>query len=89
MRAVYMRQLTGHGCWLGEEPVELEFTAEQSGDDVTIDFTDETKLRLYALRITEDEIVGCDEAATEAYWQSEREACRLASVRQRAATEAA
>ena len=83
MKAIYQRQLTSHGVWLGEEPVELEFTAECAGDDVSISFTDETKLRLYALRLTPDEIVGCDEAATEAFWMAEEEACRLSSVRQR------
>lgn len=82
MRAVYMRQIQG-ACWLGEEPVELEFTATQSGDDVSINFTDETKLHLYSLRLTPDEIVGCDEAATDAYWAHEWEQIRLASVRQR------
>ena len=83
MKAVYMRQLSNGFCWLGEETVDLEFTATQSGDTVDISFTDETKLRLYALRLTPDEIVGCDEVATEATWESERAACAESSVRQR------
>lgn len=91
MRAVYQRQVVDPigGWWSHGEPIALEFDAVQFGDDVTIAYTLETLERLAGLGLTTDELVGCDEAAESAFWESEREQCRLASVRQRNATEAA
>lgn len=91
MRASYQRQVVDAigGWWSHGEPLELEFDAVQLGDEVTIAYTLETLERLAVLGLTTEELIGCDEAAEEAFWESEREACRLANTRQRNATEAA
>ena len=84
MKAVYQRSVVDAvgGWWSHNEPVELEFTAQYVGDGIKVSFTDETKLRIYALRLDEDEIVGCREVAEEAFQSSEEEACRVLKVRQ-------
>lgn len=84
VRATYMRQLEGHGCWLGEEPLELEAECFQDGDDVTVIWTDECLATLAAADLDGDELVGCTECMTEAFWAAEEEQCRLSKVRQRA-----
>lgn len=83
MKAVYQRQIETNGAWMGQEAIELEFDAEQAGDFVLVAFTVETLERLAALGLTTEELVGCEEAAEESFWASEREQCRLASTRQR------
>lgn len=89
LKATYQRQLEANGVWLGQEQIELSFDAEQAGDFVLVAFTVETLERLASLGLTTEELVGCEEAAEETFWESEREQCRLASTRQRNATQAA
>lgn len=74
---------TPGGGWLRDELVEITAECEQFGDDVLVIWTDETLAKLASLDLDGEELVGCDEAATEAFWASEQEACRVASVRQR------
>lgn len=81
--ATYMRQLTGHGIWLGEEPVSLEADCEQAGDLVLVAFTEETLAMLAELGLDTEELVGCEEAVEEAFWQHEMEQARLSYLRQR------
>lgn len=85
LRCSYQRQVCDAigGWWSHGEPLELEFDAVQFGDEVTIAYTLETLERLAGLGLTTEELIGCDEAATEAYWQSEREECRLLGINQR------
>lgn len=83
IRATYLRQLEGHGCWLGEEPVELSAECEQFGDTVLVVWTDETLAKLAALDLDGDELLGCTEAIEEAFYLAEQSACRDSIVRQR------
>lgn len=84
VKATYMRQLIGPGgCWLGERPVELSAECEQFGDDVLVVWTDACLVALVATDLNADELVGCQEAMESAFWASEWEECRIASVRQR------
>lgn len=87
IKATYRRQLEANGIWLGQEPIELEAHCEQMGDIVIVAFTAETLELLASLDLTVAQLEGCDEAVEEAFFQAEREACRVSSLRQR--TEAA
>ncbi len=82
MKATYLRIIECFGAYLGEETIELEFDAEQAGDFVIVAFTEETLERLASLGLTTDELAGCEEAATEAFYEHEREACRALRVAQ-------
>lgn len=83
IKTTYMRQLIGPGgCWLGEEPVELSAECEQFGDEVLVIWTDETLALLLSLDLDCEELVGCDECMTEAFWRAEEEACRVYKIQQ-------
>jgi hypothetical protein len=82
VRATYMRQLEGHGIWLGEQPVELSAECEQFGDKVLTIWTDATPATLAALDFDAEELVGATEAMTEAFFAAEQEQCLLSKVRQ-------
>jgi hypothetical protein len=88
---VYQRPLfTRGGAWLRDTPVEVTAEVEQFGDLLLVLWTPETMAALAELRFDGEELVGAQEAIEEAHHQAEREACRVASVKQRmGATEAA
>ncbi len=48
-------------------------------------WTDETLALFAALELDAEELLGCEEAIENEFWEGEREACRVASVRQRQA----
>ncbi len=88
--ATYQRPIySAGGAWLRDEPVELVAECQQFVDDALIIWTDETRAELVALGLDAEELVGCQEAVEEAFWESEREECRLAAVRQRTGAEVA
>lgn len=83
IRTNYRRPiLTAGGSWLRDELVEISAECEQAGDDVIVIWTDETLARLAELDLTGDELLGCDEAVTEAFWAAGDEEIRLARVAQ-------
>ncbi len=77
------------GVWLYDTQIELTAECEQVIDEIVVIWTDETREKLADLGLDGEELVGCNEAITEAFWESEREECRLASVRQRLGAEEA
>lgn len=88
----YMRQVTGHGCWLGETPIEIEAEVfqdggEHTGSELLVIWTDETLASLASLDFDMSELEGAQEAIEEAYWASERDQCRASITRQQSATE--
>ncbi len=88
IKAVYLRQLTGNGFWVGEEPIEIAAECWQdSGEsflsEVLIVWTDETLVKLAALSLDAEELVGCTEAMEEAFHANERELCRVSIARNR------
>ncbi len=86
IKATYQLQVYGCGVWLGQEPIEIEALCEQNGDLVKVEFTADSEALIDAFALDRE---GCEEAAEEAFWESERESCRMASVKQRLGTEAA
>lgn len=88
--AIYRRpQYTMGGAWLFDRQVEVDAECEQLGDDVVVIYTDETLAKLAELNFDGEELLGVEECLAEAFWASEREACRLASIKQRAGAEVA
>lgn len=85
----YLRIIERFGAYLGETPIEISADCESFNDEVLVIWTDETLARLAALDLDAEELIGCEEAATEAFWASEEEQCRLVKVRQRLGERAA
>jgi hypothetical protein len=71
------------GSWLYDKPVSVTAECEQFGDEVLVIWTLETLEALASLDFSGDELVGATEAVERAFFESEREECRVASVRQR------
>jgi hypothetical protein len=90
----YPRPIYGFGgCWLRDEPVTIAADVIQDGgvghtSELCIVWTDETLARLAALELDAEELIGCEEAIEQAWWDAEAEQCRLANVRQRLGQEA-
>ncbi len=89
VRATYVRQhLDGSDEAIALSADVIQDGGEHSGSELCVVWTDECLVTLAAAELDMEELVGATEALEEAYWASEREECRLASVRQRAAEKA-
>ncbi len=84
--ATYQKQIYAalSGAWLDQTPIEISAECEQHGDTVTVVWTDETLATIADHGLDAEEVVGCQEAVEQAFFEGEREQCRLANVRQRA-----
>lgn len=87
--AIYKRDVELTNGNVAHDTIELEAECEQFGDAVCIVWTDACLATIAAAGLDGEELVGCDECMTEAFFESEREACRVASVRQRVGAERA
>lgn len=83
--ATYLRPVYDDysSAWLNDVPVTVTAEVEQFGDDLLVIWTSACLTELGRREFTGEELVGAQEAIEEAWWASEREACRAQYVRQR------
>lgn len=82
--AAYRRVHADTGLDNGE-PLALVAHCEQSGDDVLVKWHDATLADMARLEFSDAERIGAGECIEQRFFENEREACRLAYVRQRVA----
>lgn len=94
VRTTYQRQIESNGWWMGEEALQISADVIQDSgvgrtSELCLVWTAETDALIAEFGLASEELTGCEEAIEAAFFASEQEESRLASVKQRTGERAA